>query len=196
MALEETVDTLEGIDEAYHDLYVENSDGKFEINISGLQSALTKERSARKKLEKQSKGNNDPSNDELKKQFEEAQSTIKNMKVGAKVRSAALSAGVDPEYIDDVMALTKGNFGLDDKENVIMVDADGDPTGKSVEQYFTTDYKKNKPRFYNKSGKTGSGSQTDLLGADPNSYDGRVKKAVESKDTLELIRQKNKKIKK
>jgi len=35
MALEETVDNLDGVDSKYKDLYVENSDGKFEVDISG-----------------------------------------------------------------------------------------------------------------------------------------------------------------
>lgn len=194
MALEENVASLEGIDEAYHDLYVENSEGTFDINISGLQSAIKKERLARKKLEKAVGKKQEPAatDEELQNQLKEAQSTIKSMKVGGKVKSVALGAGIDPEYIDDVMSLTKGNFALDDAGSVVVIDADGEPTGQTVEKYFKTDYKKLKPRFYNGSGKSGSGSQGDLGNADPLSYNGQVKKALETKDTLKLINLKNK----
>jgi hypothetical protein len=197
MPLEENVETLDGIDEAYHALYVENSEGTFDINITGLQSALTKERNARKKLEKQVKTKQEPTitDEELQNQLKEAQSTIKNMKIGSEVKSLALGAGIDPEYIDDVMALTKGNFGLDDTGSVVVVDADGDPTGQTVEKFFKIDYKKLKPRFYNGSGRSGSGSQGNLGNADPNSYGGQVKKAIEAGSTLDLIRLKNKNIK-
>jgi len=196
MPLEENVATLEGIDEAYHALYVENAEGTFDINITGLQSALTKERNARKKLEKQvSKKEPTTTDEDLQNQLKEAQSTIKSMKVGGKVKSVALGAGVDPEYIDDVMSLTKGNFALDDTGSVVVVDADGVPTGQSIEKYFTTDYKKLKPRFYNSSGKSGSGSQGNLSSTDPLSYNGQLKKAIETKSTLDIIKLKNKSLK-
>ena len=52
MALEEIIDTLDGVDERYKDLYIEGEDGKFKIDLSGLKSALAKERTLRKTLEK------------------------------------------------------------------------------------------------------------------------------------------------
>ena len=70
MALEEIIDSLEKVDEKYHDLYVENADGKFEVSIVGLKSALTKERLAKKELEKKLKvrddNDGDPDIEELK----------------------------------------------------------------------------------------------------------------------------------
>lgn len=197
MPLEENVETLEGIDEAYHDLYVENQEGTFDIDISGLQSALKKERNARKKLEKKAntKKEGDETDEELKNQLSEAQKTIKEMKVGGEIKNAALSAGIDPEYIDDVKALTKGNFELDDTGSVVMIDEDGEPTGKTADKYFKTDYKKLKPRFYNSTNKTGSGSRGDLTNADPRSYEGQLKKAKETKNTLDIIKLKQKNLK-
>lgn len=192
MALEENVATLEGIDEKHQALYVENSEGTFDIDISGLQSAIKKERLARKALEKKAINTVAPTEDELVNQLKDAKATITTMKVTGSVKSAALKAGVDPAYIDDVLSLTKGNFVLDSEGAVTVVDGLGDPTGQSVDRYFKYDYKKAKPRYYNSSGKSGSGSQGNLGNADPNTYSGQVNKAIKSKNTLELIKAKNK----
>lgn len=197
MPLNENVETLEGIDEAYHDLYVENAEGTFDINITGLKTALNKERATNKKLSKKLNVTltPDPDAQELQNQLKEATSTIKNMKVGSKVKSAALKAGIDPDYVDDVISLTKGNFGLDDAGNVVMVDAEGDPTGQTLDRYFDAEFKKSKPRFYNSSGRQGSGIQPNINGDGPLSYKGKLQKAIAAKDTLEVIRLKNKKLK-
>lgn len=61
MALKAQVESLEGVDEQYHDLYSETEDGfrlevegvEFPDEVKGLKSALDKEREARKRLEGQ-----------------------------------------------------------------------------------------------------------------------------------------------
>lgn len=196
MPLEEIVDSLEGIDENYHDLYVKNDDGKFEINIDGLKSALAKERNTRKKLEKKTndKDTQDPDLESLKNELQEANNTIKNMKVSSTLKNAALSAGVDADYVDDVISLTKSNFNLSEDGSVIHVDADGEPTGKSPDNFFNSNFKKSKPRFYTSSGRSGSGSQSSQSGNNPLTYDGKVQKAIQEKDVEALVHLKQNKI--
>ena len=188
MALEEVVESLEGIDERYHDLYVEGEDGKFSINIDGLKSALSKERNKRKSLEKKvNKNENSDVDIDLQAQLTEAQNTIKNMKINSILKSVALSSGIDADYVDDVITLTKGNFGLDEDGNVVIIDKDGEILDKSVDTYFKSDFKKSKPRYYVNSGKTGSGSNPNLGEPSNLSYQGKLQKAIENKDLSTLI---------
>jgi hypothetical protein len=63
-------------------------------------------------------------------------------------RSAALAAGVIPEDIDDVLVLSKGNRALDDKGNIVVLDDDGDPTSKSLKEFYEKDFKERKPKYY------------------------------------------------
>lgn len=197
MALEEIVDSLDGIDEKYKDLYVENANGKFEVNIEGLKSALVKEKVSRKAAEKKLKTAGttvDPDIDEIKIELKKAQSTINSMKINSVLKSKALSAGVDPDYIDDVITLTKKNFSFDDDGDVVMINAAGEPTGKNPDNFFKSDFKQSKPRFYSGSGKSGSGI---LPGANdtPTSYNGLLSKAMKEKNLAEIIKLKQNKLK-
>jgi hypothetical protein len=195
MPLEETIDTLEGIDEKYKDLYIENDDGKFEINISGLKSALAKERGLKKALEKKVAAldvGDEPDIESLKNELKAAKDTINNMNIRGTVKSAALKAGVDPEYVDDVMTLTQNKFKVDETGDIIMVGNDGEPTGKSVDAFFKNDFKRSKPRYFNGSGRSGSGSH----GSDvtPTSFDGRINKAIQEGNFAEVVKLKQSKI--
>lgn len=195
MPLEETVDTLEGIDEQYKDLYIEGEDGKFKIDISGLKSALAKERSLKKALEKKVAALNtgdEPDIEQLRTELKTAKDTINNMTVRGKVKSSAIKAGIDPEYIDDVIILTQGNFKLDETGDIVVVGADGEATGKSVDNFFKNDFKRSKPRYFTGSGRNGSGSQgSDVL---PTSFDGRLNKAIKEGNFAEVVKLKQSKI--
>lgn len=197
MPLEETVDTLDGIDEKYQDLYVENEDGKFEINISGLKSALTKERGLKKALEKKVaalNGGDEPDVEALKNELKTAKDTINNMNIRGTVKSAALKAGIDPEYVDDVMILTQSKFKVDETGDIVMVGNDGEPNGKSIDAFFKNDFKRSKPRYFTGSGRQGSGSQ----GSDvtPTSFDGKLNKAIKDGNFAEVVKLKQSKINK
>ncbi|MDD2562405.1 MAG: hypothetical protein PHG11_08850 [Eubacteriales bacterium] len=199
MPLKEIVDSLEGIDEKYADLYIENSDGKFEINITGLKSALAKERQLKKDLEKKllknKDSNQDPDLNDLKKELEKANGVINEMKITGKIKNAAISAGVDPDYIDDVITLTKSNFGLDDNGDVVVLDGTGSPSSKNVGNFFKGEFKKNKPRYFVSSGKKGSGSaEAEIL--NPTSMSGKLNKAIKERNVSELIKIKQSKINK
>jgi len=193
MPLETVVDNLEGVEEKYKDLYIKNSDGKFEVNITGLKSALTKERGLKKDFEtKYNKLNNvdtPPDLDEMTLQLKEAKDTITNMKVKGKVKTAAIKAGIDPDYVDDVVLLTKGKFKVGDNGEI--TDKDGDTI--DINGYFKNNFKKAKPRYYVSSGRKGSGA----VGSDtaPVSYDGKVNKAIKSGDITSLVKLKQSKIK-
>jgi len=194
MPLETVVDNLEGVEDKYKDLYVENSDGKFEVNITGLKSALTKERGLKKDFEtKYNKLNNvdtPPDVDALTLQLKTANDTITNMAIKGKIKTAALKAGVDKDYIDDIVTLTKGSFKVDDTGEI--TNKDGDTI--DIDGYFKNDFKKSKPRYYVSSGRKGSGA----VGSDtaPVSYDGKINKALKDRNVSEIVRLKQSKLNK
>ncbi len=90
--------------------------------------------------------------DTLKTEYEakEKASATKLQKFHAdkEARSAALAAGVIPEDIDDVLILTKDIRSMDDDGKIILLDADGDPTSKTLKEYFEKDFKELKPKYY------------------------------------------------
>ncbi len=197
MTLEETIDTLDGIDEQYKDLYVEGSDGKFKIDISGLKSALTKERSLKKALEKKVAANSvgdEPNTETLKNELKAAKDTIMNMTVKGTIKTAAIKAGVDPEYVDDVITLTHSKFKIDETGEMVMLDDNGESTGKNVDSFFLNDFKKSKPRYFVGSGKSGSGSH----GSEPlpTSFDGKLNKAIKDRNFAEVVKLKQSKLNK
>ena len=196
MPLEETVDSLEGVDSKYHGLYEKGEDGKFSLtDVSSLKSALQQERQLRKEAEKKSKkADADPTAEEIKQQLEKANSIIKDMKVGSYMKDAALTAGVHPEYVDDVINLTKGSFGVTDDGSVVHLDADGEPSGLDAEKFFSGKFKETKPIYYVNTGRKGSGAQQTFGG--PPSFQGRVQKAIESKDTRAFVNETMSKVKK
>jgi hypothetical protein len=197
MPLDETVESLEGVDERYHGLYEQGEDGKFSLtDVSSLKSALQQERKIRKQLEKKSKADLDniPDVAEMTVKLEEAQKTIKDMKVGSYMKDAALAAGVHPEYVDDVINLTKGSFGLSDDGKVVHLDADGEPSGLDAEKFFNSKFKQTKPIYYVNSGRKGTGAHQTFDGQP--SAQGRIQKAIEAKDTRAFINETMSKVKK
>jgi hypothetical protein len=196
MPIEETVDSLDGVAEEYQDLYVEQEDGTYKVDVTGLKSAYQKEMNKRKRLEKQIKSKDEPDDSDLKLELDKANNTIKEMKVNSAVKAAALEAGVDAKHVEDVMTLTKGNFGLDEGGQVIHLDADGEPSGKSIGKFFQNDFKASKGIYYTGSGRSGSGAQQQLDGGRPLSFEGKLDKAKQSGNMDEYINLKMSKIKK
>jgi tetratricopeptide (TPR) repeat protein len=74
-------------------------------------------------------------------------------------REAAIKSGVQPEDVDDVLILSRKYRTMDEKGNIVILDDDGDPTGKTLEDFFNKDFKEKKPRYY-KGIPGGSGSQS------------------------------------
>jgi len=187
MAILEILDSLDGVAEDQKASFNE-VDGKFQRaveieDVSGLKSALQKERDAKREyerklelykdvdpekyadlLKKQEDGLTELERYEnaIKKQKDEidllkTQSAAEKKELEAKLqkfhadkeaRKAALEAGVIPEDIDDVLILTRSIRSMDEDGNIVIIDADGDPTGKTLKDFFEKDFKETKPKYY------------------------------------------------
>lgn len=76
------------------------------------------------------------------------------------IRRAITKSGVFAEDVDDVLTLTKNRFDLDENNHVIVKDDAGKPQeGVTIDAYFAESFKKARPKFYQGSGSSGSGSQ-------------------------------------
>jgi len=76
----------------------------------------------------------------------------------SQVRNAALRAGVIPEDIEDVMIITARHFKLADDGALQVLDDRGEVTPKTVDEFFTKDFKEKKPKFYAATGSSGGGT--------------------------------------
>lgn len=74
------------------------------------------------------------------------------------LRDALLKAGVMADRIDDALLSGQRFVKLDDKRKVIVLDKDGDPSGKTLEEFAGGEFKESKPWLYAASGTGGSGS--------------------------------------
>lgn len=83
----------------------------------------------------------------------------RQLKLTDKIRAAALKAGVIEDEVDDVIRLTEAHFDLDKDGRPIVLDDDGDPSGKTPEQWFTEVYKKQRPSRFKGTGGSGSGAR-------------------------------------
>ena len=197
MPLEEIVDSIDTIDDRYKDLYVKNSEGKFEINITGLKTALNSERATRKNLEKQL-NTSTPGDDDvvtLQNELTKAKTTIKSIRLETKLKNVAIASGIDPDYVDDVISLTKGNFDLSEDNEVMVINDRGELLNKSVDSFFKSDFKKTKPRYYVTTNRTGGGMLPNSSGGvdQPLSVTGKIEKAIQEKDLRTLIHLKHNK---
>jgi hypothetical protein len=117
------------------------------------------EKQHKKALEKLTgeKGISDTRAAELEKQVKHYQLTIP-------VRDAALKAGVLPEDLEVVMLDTQKRFGLNDEGKPVVLDEDGDPQDLSLDKFFSSLYKEQRPKFYAPSGAGGSGAPANAGG--------------------------------
>jgi hypothetical protein len=76
------------------------------------------------------------------------------------IRKAAIPAGVDGKDLEEyVIPLIKGRrIKLDDAGKAVVLDKDGDPTGLTVEKFFTDAFKSEAPKFYAAAGGSGGGA--------------------------------------
>lgn len=82
-----------------------------------------------------------------------------NFIIKTELMREAASSGVLKDCIEDVYVLNKHRFALNDKA-VEIIDDDGDFTGKTPREFFTTDYKEMKPNFYEATNMKGGGSKS------------------------------------
>ena len=93
-----------------------------------------------------------------KKQLSEKDSLLSTHVKDSQVRNAALKAGVIPEDIEDVMTITARFFKLADDGALQVLDDRGEVTPKTVDEFFTKDFKDRKPKFYAATGSSGGGT--------------------------------------
>jgi hypothetical protein len=76
------------------------------------------------------------------------QAQLNTFHLDEKTTKAALAAGVLPEDVEDVLLLTSRYRKLGEKGEIVILDDDGDPTGKSLKEFFEKDFKQKKPKYY------------------------------------------------
>ncbi len=132
-----------------------------------------------------------------KAQLAEKDSLLSRHVKDSQVRNAALKAGVIPEDIEDVMIITAKYFKLADDGALQVLDDKGEVTPKTVEEFFTKDFKERKPKFYAASGHRGS--ETPPGGTSPGGPKTEVKQlqdqydaAVKTNNTVKMVSLKRK----
>lgn len=83
----------------------------------------------------------------------------RTLKLTDKVRAAFLASGGRKADADLAVLDTEAVFDLNDKGKIVVLDEDGDPTGKTPEQYFAEVYKAKRPNLFEGSGASGSGAR-------------------------------------
>lgn len=88
----------------------------------------------------------------------EAERELKHFKLTVPIREAAAKAGVLAEDMEVVLLDTAKRFQLNEEGKIVVLDEDGDPTDITVQKFFESLYKVQRPKFYAASGAGGSGA--------------------------------------
>jgi len=88
----------------------------------------------------------------------ELEKELKHYKLTVPIREAAAKAGVLAEDMEVVLLDTAKYFSLNDEGKIVVLDKDGDPTDITVNKFFESLYKEQRPKFYAASGAAGSGA--------------------------------------
>lgn len=95
----------------------------------------------------------------------------RQLKLTDRVKALALASGVMPDRIGKVMKDLEGRVDLtEDGNSIVVKDAEGKVTATTIENFLTTDYKKEAPFFYKGTGAAGSDS-TGSEGGGGSGYD-------------------------
>jgi arginyl-tRNA synthetase len=93
-------------------------------------------------------------------QVNELNRKLDTLYLDKEIERAALNAGVIPEDLEDVMAITKHRIKrADDGETIVVLDKDGEPSQSTLDKFFSQDFKEAKPKFYKSDVLPGSGSK-------------------------------------
>jgi hypothetical protein len=84
---------------------------------------------------------------------------LRTLRLDDRVKAAALKAGVFSEDVDDVLLIARRHFDLGEDNKVIVLDDDGDPAGKTPEQWFADVFKQRKPKFFKGADASGTGAR-------------------------------------
>lgn len=91
--------------------------------------------------------------------MESAEGSKRSYILDDQVRRAIIKSGIFTDDIDDVLTLTKNRFDLDENNNVLVKDETGKPLADTtIDGYFGDIFKKARPKFYQGSGASGSGT--------------------------------------
>jgi hypothetical protein len=93
----------------------------------------------------------------VKDQLDTAAGELRTLKLDDKIKAAALAAGVLPTKVDAVLKLTKDSFDLAD-DRIVVKDAKGEVTTKTVADFFAKDYRAQMPELYQGTKATGGGA--------------------------------------
>jgi hypothetical protein len=95
-----------------------------------------------------------------------------------KVRGAAINAGVLPDSLNDVLFLTRERFDLDEDGGIIVLDETGDRTYSTVDEFFNTSYKEQRPVYYAPHAGGGSSAKAAGTGGSDPGKNGPGKKEI------------------
>jgi hypothetical protein len=101
---------------------------------------------------------------EWKVKLDTAYAELDTFKVDAHLRKAAEKGGIIPDLIDDVVELIKKRTQKTDKGDLLILDQQGIPLDVSLDGFFTTVFKEQKPYYYTASGAGGSGASANQNG--------------------------------
>lgn len=111
--------------------------------------------------------------DEVKKEFEPVvaendrlKGELKQLRLTDRVRADYIAAGGIEEDAELVLKDTDGRFDLSDKNKVVVLDDDGDPTGMTPKEWFEKKYKPTRKKFFKGTGAAGSGAAGGSGGSD------------------------------
>lgn len=90
----------------------------------------------------------------------ELEKELKHFKLTVPIREAAAKAGVLAEDMEVVLLDTQKRFQLNEEGKIVVLDEDGDQTDITVQKFFESLYKEQRPKFYAASGASGSGAPT------------------------------------
>lgn len=95
---------------------------------------------------------------EYQNQLREAQSRLDTYELINPVKDAALKAGIIPKKLEMVMSYAGKRFKLNDKRKPVVLDADGDETSHTLDEFWSKEFKDEWPEFYAGTGAGGSGA--------------------------------------
>lgn len=85
----------------------------------------------------------------IKQENETLKGKLRRVLLDDQIRKLALDAGIFPDEVDDVIELVRTKrIDLNDKDELVVLDKDGDPSAITPDKFFKETYKKEKPRYY------------------------------------------------
>lgn len=100
--------------------------------------------------------------DELEPQVVEGKAAVAKLaalEFRSQVGDVAIEADINPKKLNAVLKLVDGDHIKRTKDGkFVVVDEDGDPTGETLDKFFTGTFKKLYPEFYLSTGSSGGGS--------------------------------------